>query len=220
MAPSPFRSTRSNDAERREKREALLLAAVRMFNERGFHATSLEDVAASLGVTKPVIYHHLGNKDQVLLACVRIGLAELQDAAEQAYSIAPGPAAVTGLDRLRTFLRRYAEIIMGDFGRCVIRTGDEVLSAESRAEFRALKRRIDERLRAMIAAAAADGSANVPDVRIAALAFAGALNWPARWHIPDGPIRPGDMATALVDMLITGIEPVRSNCTAAGRESP
>ena len=71
---SPFRSTRTNDGERREKRQALLVAAVRMFNERGFHATSLEDVAASLGVTKPVIYHHLGNKEQVLFECVRIGL--------------------------------------------------------------------------------------------------------------------------------------------------
>ena len=199
---SPFRSTRSNEAERRQKREALLLAAVRMFNERGFHATSLEDVAASLGVTKPVIYHHLGNKDQVLFACVQIGLAELQQAAERSHGMQGN-----GLDRLRAFLRRYAEVIMGEFGRCVIRTGEEVLSAETRAEFRALKRRIDDRLRAMIAAAAADGSAIVPDVRIAALTFAGALNWPARWYSPEGPIRPGDMATALVDMLIAGIEP-------------
>jgi AcrR family transcriptional regulator len=200
--PSPFRSTRSNDAIRREKREALLLAAVRMFNERGFHATSLEDVAASLGVTKPVIYHYLGNKDQVLLACVRIGLAELQVVAERAQS-----AEGSGLDRLRAFLCRYAEVMMGDFGRCVIRVGEEGLSAESRSEFRSLKREIDDALRTMIAAAAADGSAAVPDVRIAALTFSGALNWPARWYSAEGPIRPGDMAAALVDTLVRGIEP-------------
>jgi len=199
---SPFRSTRTSDAERQEKRAALLLAAVRMFNERGFHATSLEDVAASLGVTKPVIYHHLGNKDQVLFECVRIGLHELQDAAEQAKA-----TSGTGLDRLRVFLHRYAVTIMGDFGRCVIRTGDEVLSPEARAKFRALKREIDDALRAMIAAAAADGSASIRDVRTTALTFAGALNWPARWHRPDGARPATDLAAEMVDILCAGIEP-------------
>jgi AcrR family transcriptional regulator len=199
---SPFRSTRSSPEEREEKRSALLLAAVRMFNENGFHATSLEDVAASLGVTKPVIYHHLGNKDQVLFECVRLGLSELQKAAGQAAE-EPG----TGLDRLKSFLRRYAEIIMGDFGRCVIRTSDEALSPEAQLKFRALKREIDQTLRSMISAAAADGSATVADVRVAAFAFAGALNWPARWHRPDGPVSASDMAGALVDVLCAGIEP-------------
>lgn len=201
-APSPFRSTRTNDAERADKRAALLLAAVRMFNERGFHATSLDDVAASLGVTKPVIYHHLGNKDQVLFECVAIGLRELQAAAAQV-----GATSGDGLDRLRTFLRRYAEIIMDDFGRCIIRTADETLSPEARLRFRALKREIDDALRTMIEEAAADGSASITDVRVTAFAFAGALNWSARWYRPDLPTSPAAMAQAIVDTLCAGIMP-------------
>lgn len=200
--PSPFRSTRTSTEERRAKREALLLAAVRMFNERGFHATSLEDVAASLGVTKPVIYHHLGNKDQVLFECVRIGLHELEVAAGQSRD-----AAGSGLDRLRFFLRRYAEVIMGDFGRCVIRTSDEALSPEARVKFRALKREIDQALRGMIGQAAADGSAVVRDVRLTAFTFAGALNWPARWFRPDGAATAAEIAANLVDVLCSGIAP-------------
>ena len=53
--PSPFRSATERQAEREQKREAVLRAAVRMFNAQGFHATSLDDVAASLGVSKPTI---------------------------------------------------------------------------------------------------------------------------------------------------------------------
>lgn len=200
--PSPFRSSRTNAAERADKRAALLLAAVRMFNERGFHATSLDDVAASLGVTKPVIYHHLGNKEHVLFECVAHGLRELQAAAAQSHQI-PG----SGLDRLKAFLHRYAEIIMGDFGRCIIRTADETLSPDARLRFRALKREIDDALRGMIEQAAADGSASVADVRITAFTFAGALNWPARWYRPEGSIPPAKMALAMVDTLCAGIEP-------------
>ena len=200
-AISPFRSTRTTNEERGQKRAALLLAAVRMFNERGFHATSLEDVATSLGVTKPVIYHHLGNKDQVLLECVTMGLGELKAAVEQARA---GPG--NGLDRLRAFLRRYAEVIMGEFGRCVVRTGDEVLSPPARTRFRALKREIHDALRGMIEDAVGDGSARAIDVRVTANAFAGALNWPARWYRPDGKLAPTDMAAALVDILIAGVD--------------
>jgi AcrR family transcriptional regulator len=206
MAESPFRTIRSSAEERaedrKEKRDALLLAAVRMFNERGFHATLLEDVAASLNVTKPVIYNYLGNKDQVLFECVRLGLEELQAAAKRARG-EPG----TGLDRLRAFLESYATIIMGEFGRCVIRTGDEALSPDARAKFRALKREINDALRNAIAEAVADGSAHVPDVQVAAFAFAGALNWPARWFNPKGPTPPAEMAALLADTLISGIKP-------------
>src|SRR3546814_20811040 len=60
---SPFRTVREREVERAEKRQAVLVAAVRMFNERGFHAPSLNDVAARLGGTKPVICHYLGHKE-------------------------------------------------------------------------------------------------------------------------------------------------------------
>src|SRR3546814_3852597 len=86
---SPFRTVREREVERAETRQAVLVAAVRMFNERGFHATSLDDVAASLGVTKPVIYHYLGNKDQVVFECVRIGLAQLREARSEEHTSEP-----------------------------------------------------------------------------------------------------------------------------------
>lgn len=199
---SPFSSAEERRTQREAKREALLLAAVRMFNDRGFHATSLDDVAASLGVTKPVVYHYLGNKDQVLFECVRIGLARLREAAERARR-QPG----SGLDRLKIFLRDYAEANMADFSRCVIRTSDEALSPESAAQFRALKSEIDVAMRGMIDEAVADGSAHVDDVWLTAFTFAGALNWPARWYRADGGRSAAQIAEQMVDLLVAGIAP-------------
>jgi AcrR family transcriptional regulator len=202
---SPFRTATERVQDRANKRDAVLLAAVKMFNERGFHATSLDDVAASLGVTKPMIYHYLGTKDQVLFECVRNGLQQLRNAAAEAAS-RPG----TGLVRLRRFLRSYAECIMNDFGRCVARTNDEVLTPESRRQFRTLKSEIDHVLRRMIEGAAADGSAKVDEIKFTAFAFAGALNWTAQWHQPDGPLKPADIAARLADILIGGITPAET----------
>ncbi|MBH1998478.1 MAG: TetR family transcriptional regulator [Sphingomonadaceae bacterium] len=201
-APSPFRTRDERVRDREEKREAVLRAAVRMFNARGYHATSLDDVAASLGVSKPTIYHYLGNKEQVLVECVNRGLEMLRDAAD-ATRAQPGK----GLDRLRYFLLLYAQINMDDFGRCVIRTNEEVLSMDSATRFRARKREIDLFVRDLIGEGVADGSIAPVDVRFASFALAGALNWPARWHAPDGPMTPAQVADSLIAILIGGLAP-------------
>lgn len=202
MNHSPFRTPAERQAEREQKREAVLRAAVRMFNSQGFHTTSLDDVAASLGVSKPTIYHYLGNKDQVLLECVTRGVEQLRAAADAAHA-QPG----TGFDRLRDFLRRYAVIIMDDFGRCVIRTADEQLTDESSVRFRALKREIDKAMQGFIAEGIADGSIATTDVTLTGFTLAGALNWPARWHKADGRLRPEEVATQMVDILMRGLAP-------------
>jgi len=201
-APSPFRSREDKARDREEKREAVLRAAVRMFNARGYHATSLDDVAASLGVSKPTIYHYLGNKEQVLVECVNRGLEMLRDAADTACA-----RAGKGMDRLHYFLLRYAQINMDDFGRCVIRTSEEVLSMDSAIRFRARKREIDMVVRRLIEEGVADGSIAPVDPRFATFALAGALNWPARWHDPDGPMTPAQVADSLVAILIGGLAP-------------
>lgn len=199
---SPFRNVDERKADREQKRDAVLRAAVRMFNAQGFHATSLDDVAASLGVSKPTIYHYLGNKDQVLFECVTRGIDQLREAAD-AVREAPG----TGLDRLRAFLRRYAEITMDDFGRCVIRTSEEALSAESATRFRALKREIDEAMRGLIAEGVADGSVVAADVRLTAFTMAGALSWSGRWFRADGASSAEEVAVQMVDILTAGLAP-------------
>lgn len=200
-SPSPFRTAEERERDRTVKRDALLVAAVRMFNERGFHATSLDDVAASLGVTKPVIYHYLGNKDQVLFACVRTGLEQIRDAADKARG-----EAGNGLSRLKWFLQRYAEVAMGDFGRCTVRTGEEALSPESRAQMTELQTGIHRTIRNFIEQGIADGSIGRVDPRMAAFALAGALNGPGRWFDPDGPMSAREVADGLVEFLLKGLE--------------
>jgi AcrR family transcriptional regulator len=199
---SPFRTPEQRAEERSAKRQAVLRAAVRMFNERGYHATLLEDVAASLGISKPTIYHYLGNKEQVLLECVAIGLEQFLEAAEQARK-----EKGSGLDRLRCFLRRYAQINMDDFGRCVIRTGPEALSAEGAQSLRMRKRQIDAAMRNFIEEGMADGSIVRSEPKILAFTLAGALNWPARWHVPGGELSAEAIAGQMVDILTAGLAP-------------
>ena len=84
LADSPWRNDRERQQPRSAKRDAVLSAAARLFTHRGFQGTSLDDIAQSLGVTKPTLYHYVANKEEILFECVRRGLGALRACIEEA----------------------------------------------------------------------------------------------------------------------------------------
>src|SRR5512135_2650034 len=127
VAESPWRTARERAPHRDAKRDAVLHAAARLFITRGFKGTSLDDIAASLGVTKPTLYHYVANKEEILFACVQRGLDALR----------AGIAENTGRgiderEKLREVLRQYAAIVTSDYGLCVIRVGEDPLAEPRR----------------------------------------------------------------------------------------
>ena len=198
-ADSPFPGVEQRKRVRAAKRHALLSVAARMFNARGFHATSLDDVAAGAGVTKPTVYHYLGNKEQVLIECMAIGLNELQREAAVAQA-----NLGSAIDRLRSFLRSYAKVSTTEFGQCVVRTGDELLTPRGQATLRSLKRPIDATLRQLIVEGIAEGSIAPCDAKMLAFTLAGAVNWISRWYDVSGPLDPDAIASQTVDFLEKG----------------
>lgn len=201
-ADSPWSSAGEREREREAKREAVLRTAARLFNAKGYHATSLDEVATALKVTKPTIYHYFANKDEILFECTRRGLDAIASAAREATE-----QGGTGMARLRALLTAYALCMMDDYGICVARTQDGQLSPESRSRFRALKREIDGVIRQVIRAGRQDGTIAAPDVRIAAFTLATALNGLGSWFRPDGPQSAGEIAELTVSVLLSGLEP-------------
>lgn len=197
-----WRTAEEREQDKLQKREAVLRAAVQSFNQRGFHATSLDDVALGLGVTKPTLYHYFSSKDEILFECARRGLDSIREAAE---AVARGGG--TGAERLAALLRDYAVVMTQDFGMCVIRTADHELSVQSRLALRRLKREIDGTVRAVVEDGIADGSLAGCDARMATFTLTGALNWIARWYDPYGPMSPQELAAHCTAVLLNGMLP-------------
>ena len=76
-----------------------------------------------------------------------------------------------------------------------------------KTQYRALKREIDQAMQALIAEGIADGSIAPTDVKLTGFTLAGALNWPARWHKPDGRLTPEEVAAQMVEILMRGLAP-------------
>lgn len=199
-ATSPWPPVSHRERQREAKRNAVLQAAAQLFNERGFHATSLDDIAARLNVTKPTLYYYVKNKDEILLQCVRQGLDMMLEGIEA--SRAAGGKAI---DQLMTCMQVYARIVTMDFGMCLIRVGDEQLPPESRKELRRLKSAIDQEFRRLVAEGVAEGSLQPCDPKMTAFVIAGALSWIGRWYQPGGEYTPEQVAQQCIATLCDGV---------------
>jgi AcrR family transcriptional regulator len=197
---SPWKKKRDRQKEREGKRQAVLRVAARLFNEKGFHATSLDEVAERLNITKPTVYRYVKNKEEILFECVRIGIETLHAAVERV-----GSSGGTAMEKLIAAIREYAGIVAMDFGMCVIRVGEDPLPPESRKKLRRLKRQIDHEFRGLIEQGIVEGSLAPCDPKVAAFVLAGAISWIARWYRSDGPLAPDEITRQCIAILLNGL---------------
>lgn len=184
------------------KRDAVIRTAARAFDAQGYHNTSLDDIAAALGVTKPTVYYYVPNKEQLLFECFRAGLEPIRAALRRAEQ-----SAGSGRDRLRDVIRDYAVAIASEYGWCMVRAEHQDLGAALSGQVKALKSEIDRGIRRLLQAGLADGSIAVRDPKLAAFAIAGALNWIAHWYRAGRTLSPEQVADAFVDFLEHGLAP-------------
>lgn len=207
---SPWAPSSERGKVRIDKREAVLRMAAQVFNEKGYMASTLDEVAERLNVTKPTLYYYVKNKDEILYECVRIGLTLLQDAITEV-----GASGGSAMDKLVAAMHKYTEIVTMDFGMCVIRVGEDPLPPESQRKLRRMKAGIDREFRELIRQGIEERSIKPCDPKIAAFTLAGALSWIGRWYNPGGPLSPDDIARQCIALLTQGLSAThKASCTA------
>ena len=182
------------------KRDAVLRAAVQLFNEFGYHASSLAMLAERLKLTKPTICYYITTVEEILFECVRLGLELLRTAIADAAAFGS-----TAVGKLKAAMNEYALIVMRDFGMCLIRVGEDPLAPEARKKLRRLKTELDHEFRALIEQGISEGSLEPFDPKRAAFTLAGALSWIGRWYAPHGPLSAEAVALDSTAVLMNGL---------------
>ena len=178
----------------------LLEAAVAVFDERGYEATSVEEVAARLGVTKSAVYHHVPSKGDLL----RLALDRALDAL---FAVTTEPAATTGpaIDRLEHVVRGSVRVLAAElpFVRLLLR-----LRGNTDVERAALERRrqLDRIVTDLVRAAEREGDVR-PDVdpALTSRLLFGTVNSLTEWYRPDGDLSPDALADAVVTTTFAGL---------------
>jgi AcrR family transcriptional regulator len=177
---------------------AVLHSAERLFSQQGFVATSLEEIAVHANVR----LDELGlNKDDLLWYSA-LGIADaFQQALEDTLAV-PRPID----DRLRYAIMAHVNVIVENLSAANVYMHEwRYLSEARRADY--LKRRdtYEKRFRQIVREGIHAGMFSPIDEKFVTMMLLGSLNWVSQWYNPQGPMRAGDVARNIADVLLNGL---------------
>jgi len=193
------RNTRGRPA--RYTREELLDLIVGVFNERGYEAASMADLAAASGLTKSAFYHHFTSKEELLRMAVDRALDALTAALDETMSTIGPP-----VQRLERAIRLTAETLIDELPYVTLLLR---IRGNTEVERDALARRrtVDARLADLVAAAAGAGQIRGDfDPRLVSRLLFGMINSIHEWYRPGGRVdtRQG-IVNAAVSITLDGL---------------
>jgi len=199
-----FLPGRFNAFDRREaaerKVDQLLTAASRLFNRDGIEATSLDQITASLGATKGVLYHYLRDKADLVGRCYERGFDLYERFAEMSKS-----SGANGLERAMIGTHLNTQAQAGALSPLMPQPGLESLPDPRRAALVARAKALTELFSRLLRQGVADGSCRPCDTTMVALTGAGAFGWLPKWLPPDDPRGPRQLADEISNLYFRGL---------------
>lgn len=185
--------------QRNRKRDAVLRAAASAFNRRGYANTSLDDVAAALGVSKPTLYQYFSSKEEILFCCHQLAM----DQGEAGIALADAHPG-TGFEKLIIYLQRYMRGFFDDVSATPVLTDVGSLTPANRKKVVDRRDRISAATTRLIVQGVEDGSIIGCDPKLASLFALSVVNWMGHWYREDGPNTPEEITSAFVALFGSG----------------
>lgn len=189
------------DRERqyRAKRRAVILSAASAFRRRGYHNTSMVDIAKTLGLTKAALYYYVKNKEEILYESHIMAYDSMDEVLKQKRA-----DNQTGLDFLEKIFRQFVGLLTQS-GVSLL-TDVDSLSGGWQADVLSRRNKIERRVVRIVKDGQADGSIREGDARLHVFFFMGALNWLNAWFDTEGRLKGDDIADHFVAQLRNGIK--------------
>ena len=183
------------------RRSEIIDAAARLFEERGYHHVSMDDIAAAVGIKKPTLYHHVRSKSQIVLWIHDELADELSSRLTSRIDggAAPAESLLGALDdilellhdrpgRLRVYFEHHREL-PAEEGRASLRRRDAYFAT----------------VRGVIEDGMARGDFRAVDPVLTTFAFFGMSNWTYQWYRTGGAVSAHGVAQQFWRIFLSGI---------------
>ena len=179
-------------------------AALRLFKEKGYHATSMRDIASEVGINKGSLYSYIRSKEDLLIPvferAMGVLLAQIEDIAAD-HSLQPThrltraihahiAAVADNLDVLTVYLSEWRQ-----------------LEAKSLTTVREQRERYAALFLEILEDGVRSGEFRAMDTRIVMLGMIGMCNYLFRWYRPEGRLTNDQIADELIEMVMRGVRP-------------
>ena len=186
-----------------DSRQEILRTAARLFQQRGYDATSMNDVAGALKLSKGGLYHHFQSKDEILFEIMNHAMDLTQERV-----VDPVRSIANPEERLRALIRLHIEVVLSPRDREIT-----VMLHENHPLPPTLRRRINTRKKEYIhfvenlMAEVQRGRQSKGSVtaRAAAFALLGMINWIYQWYKPEGDLQTHNLIPQFTDFVFGGL---------------
>jgi AcrR family transcriptional regulator len=183
------------------QRDEIILAAAQIFREKGFHATSMQDIADSVHLQKASLYHHINSKQEILLAVLDRALDILIEDIEPIVE-----SDLSSEEKLKQAMTHYIDRVTGSADlAAVLLLEHRRLEPELRARHIARRDRFEELWRAIVREGMERGEFRPMDPTVVTFALLGVQNWLITWYREGGQLSGPQLAEQFAEIFLYGM---------------
>ncbi|MEP9350898.1 TetR/AcrR family transcriptional regulator [Xanthobacter sp. KR7-225] len=176
------------------------MAAAAVFSDKGYRASTIQDIGRELGTTSAALYYYFGSKQEILGELIVRPVRQLR---EMAADVARSP--LSNRAKLGEIVRRHIAMMLKQRELFTIFLRERVeLEPQHAARLAEMEEEYYHQIRGIIEDAARAGEMRPVNRQMLALGIIGMTNWVLRWHKPDGALGADEIASAYMDILSGG----------------
>lgn len=189
-------------AKRTSRKEEIEYQATLMFENKGFSATSMRELALQLNIEASSLYAHIRSKEE-LLQNICFNMANDFFAAIEAVEGLPADP----LEKLKTAIIAHVKVITNQpAASAVFFTEWRHLSEPGLSRFLKLRENYEQKFLKFIDDGIAESTFDIQDRKLTVLMMLSSLNWIHQWYKPQGAMDPEEIGQKLGDLLIYGLK--------------
>jgi len=186
-----------------DRKEQIYSTARSLFSERGYHATTVRDIARELNMQGGSLYAHIESKEDVLWEIVNRAAEQFLGAVEPIVASGNSPA-----DKLRDMVRAHVQVVADNLADATVFLHEWKFLGEERRQAIAERRdRYENLYRRVIEEGVRSGAFASTDPKMAALLVLSTVNWLPQWYKSSGPLSPFEVADRFSELVLRGLEP-------------
>ncbi|HEX6349112.1 MAG TPA: TetR/AcrR family transcriptional regulator [Candidatus Dormibacteraeota bacterium] len=183
-----------------DRPDDILRAATDVFRRRGYHHTTIDEIANELFLTKAGVYHYFASKQEILAAICERAMKMAEAAVDAASNGHADPYR-----QLQAVLESYAEALQSEDGLTVALLHVDEIPEAAQQDLDRRRKRLESIVQKILERGVKEGVFEVIDTHVAVFGMFGALNWMYAWYRPGGRLSGEQVRKTLVKQLMDGV---------------